>query len=126
MFRAFRSRLYPNQAQEQQFLWLCETSRFVYNELLSEQTYKYKQSEAGRADLNVGPVATREGEILCEPELGWLEAKRKRYQRRRSRCQRVPLLDEMANPARDDIPVLLGEDVRGLTEKEYQHYRHDL
>ena len=35
-----RSRLYPNQAQEQQFLRLYGASRFVYNELLSEQVEK--------------------------------------------------------------------------------------
>ena len=37
MFRASRYRLYPNKTQEQQFQRLCGASRFVYNELLSEQ-----------------------------------------------------------------------------------------
>ena len=50
MFRAFRYRLYPNQAQEQQFQRLCGASRFVYNELLSEQIEKDKQFKDGQAE----------------------------------------------------------------------------
>ena len=56
MFRASRYRLYPNKTQEQQFQRLCGVSRFVTNELLSEQVESYKQfkkSPAGEPRKNV-------------------------------------------------------------------------
>ena len=50
MHRASRYRLYPNQAQQRQFGQLCGASRFVYNELLSEQVDRYQRFEAGQAE----------------------------------------------------------------------------
>ena len=49
MFRASRYRRYPNKTQEQQFQRLRGASRFVTNELLSEQVESYKQFQEGQA-----------------------------------------------------------------------------
>ena len=54
MFRASRCRLYPHKTQEQQFQRLCGASRFVHNELLSEQIERYKQlGYRGRAPARI-------------------------------------------------------------------------
>ena len=50
MFRASRYRLYPNKAQQQQFQRLCGASRFVYNELLSEQIENYERFKDGQTE----------------------------------------------------------------------------
>ena len=50
MHRASRYRLYPNQAQERQFVHLCGAGRFVYNELLADQKREYARFEAGERD----------------------------------------------------------------------------
>ncbi|MCY4611829.1 MAG: Trm112 family protein [Gammaproteobacteria bacterium] len=43
----------------------------------------------------------------------------------RERQELISLSGRLAYPVRDDIPVLLEEEARGLTEEEYQNYRHD-
>ena len=43
----------------------------------------------------------------------------------RERQELISLSGRLAYPIRDDIPVLLEEEARELTEKEYQNYRHD-
>ena len=43
----------------------------------------------------------------------------------RERQELISLSGRLAYPVRDDIPVLLEEEARGLTEEECQHYRHD-
>lgn len=41
----------------------------------------------------------------------------------RERQELVSLSGRLAYPIRDDIPVLLEEEARELTEEEYQNYR---
>ena len=43
----------------------------------------------------------------------------------RERQELISLSGRLAYPVRDDIPVLLEEEARGLTEEECQDYRHD-
>ena len=43
----------------------------------------------------------------------------------RERQELISLSGRLAYPVRDDIPVLLEEEARELTEEEYQSYRHD-
>ena len=43
----------------------------------------------------------------------------------RERQELVSLSGRLAYPVRDDIPVLLEEEARELTEEECQNYRHD-
>ena len=43
----------------------------------------------------------------------------------RERQELISLSARLAYPVRDDIPVLLEEEARELTEEEYQNYRHD-
>ncbi len=43
----------------------------------------------------------------------------------RERQELISLSGRLAYPVRDDIPVLLEEEARGLTEEECQNYRHD-
>ena len=43
----------------------------------------------------------------------------------RERQELISLSGRLAYPVRDDIPVLLEEEARELTEEEYQNYRHD-
>ena len=41
----------------------------------------------------------------------------------REQQELISLSARLAYPVRDDIPVLLEEEARELTEEEYQHYR---
>lgn len=43
----------------------------------------------------------------------------------REQQELISLSARLAYPVRDDIPVLLEEEARGLSEEEYQRYRHD-
>ena len=43
----------------------------------------------------------------------------------RERQELISLSGRLAYPVRGDIPVLLEEEARGLTEEECQNYRHD-
>ena len=43
----------------------------------------------------------------------------------RDRQELISLSARLAYPVRDEIPVLLEEEARGLTEEEYRSYRQD-
>lgn len=43
----------------------------------------------------------------------------------RERQELISLSGRLAYPVRDDIPVLLEEEARELTEEEYRDYRQD-
>ncbi len=43
----------------------------------------------------------------------------------REQQELISVSARLAYPVRDDIPVLLEEEARGLLEEEYQRYRHD-
>lgn len=43
----------------------------------------------------------------------------------RERQELISLSGRLAYPVRDDIPVLLEEEARELTEEECQNYRHE-
>lgn len=43
----------------------------------------------------------------------------------REQQELISVSARLAYPVRDDIPVLLEEEARGLSEEEYQRYRQD-